>query len=81
MQHKKLSSDGSNKIEMKDGKIMMNGKEYINEEFQKIMPNIHMPKSEHHEQSVRDITGKLRINGMTPEEYRKKYESQKRVIK
>ena len=60
---------------MKDGKITMNGKEYTNEEFQKIMPNIHMSKNEH-EQSVRDITGKLRINGMTPEDYRKKYESQ-----
>ena len=63
------------------GKITMNGKEYTNEEFQKIMPNIHVPKNEHHEQSVRDITGKLRINGMTPDDYRKKYESQKRVIK
>ena len=81
MQHKKLSPDGSDNIEMKDGKIMMNGKEYTNEEFQKIMPNIHMPQHEHHEQSVRDITGKLRINGMTPEDYRKKYESQKRVMK
>ena len=78
MQHKKLSPDGSDDIEMKNGKIMMNGKEYTNEELQKIMPNIHMP---HHEQSVRDITGKLRINGMTPEDYRKKYESQKGVIK
>ena len=81
MQQKKAFHDGSDNIEVKDGKVMMNGKEYTIEEFQKIMPNIHVPQHEHHEQSVRDITGKLRNNGMMPEDYRKKYESQKREIK
>ena len=66
----KLSPDGSDKIEMHDGKIMMNGQEYTPEEFSKIMPGIKVPQDSH-PHPVRDITGELRIDGMTVEEYRK----------
>ena len=46
-QHKgKLSPDGSDKIEMHDGKITMNGQEYSPEEFQKIMPGIKVPQGQ-----------------------------------
>ena len=38
--HKKLSPDGSDKIEMHDGKVFMNGQEYTPDEFSKIMPGI-----------------------------------------
>ena len=67
---KKLSPDGSDRIEMHDGRITMNGKEYSPEEFQKIMPGIRVPQN-NHPHPVRDITGELRIDGMTVEEYRK----------
>ena len=44
-QHKgKLSPDGSDKIEMHDGKYFMNGQEYSPEEFQKVMPGIRVPQ-------------------------------------
>ena len=69
----KLSPDGSDKIEMHDGKIMMNGQEYTPEEFSKIMPGIKVPQDSH-PHPVRDITGELRIDGMTVEEYRKMHE-------
>ena len=46
-QHKgKLSPDGSDKIEMHDGKVFMNGQEYMPEEFQRVMPGINMPESQ-----------------------------------
>ena len=46
-QHKgKLSPDGSDKIEMHDGKIMMNGQEYSPEEFAKVMPGIKVPQGQ-----------------------------------
>ena len=44
--HKKLSPDGSDKIEMHDGKIMMNGQEYTPEEFAKVMPGIRVPQGQ-----------------------------------
>ena len=71
--HRKLSPDGSDKIEMHDGKIMMNGQEYTPEEFQKVMPRIRVPQ-DNHPHPVRDITGELRIDGMTVDEYRKMHE-------
>ena len=74
--HKKLSPDGSDRIEMHDGKVFMNGQEYTPEEFQKIMPGIRMQQNER-PHIVRDITGELRIDGMTVEEYRKMHEQQK----
>ena len=44
--HKKLSPDGSDKIEMHDGKVFMNGQEYTHEEFSKIMPGIKVPQGQ-----------------------------------
>ena len=73
-QHKgKLSPDGSDRIEMRDGKVFMNGHEYTPEEFSKIMPGIKVPQDSH-PHPVRDITGELRIDGMTMDEYRKMHE-------
>ena len=45
-QHKgrKLSPGGSDKIEMHDGKVFMNGQEYTPEEFAKVMPRIRVPQ-------------------------------------
>ena len=56
-QHKgKLSPDGSDKIEMHDGKIMMNGQEYTPEEFAKVMPGIKVPQGQRSPlETVRDI--------------------------
>ena len=72
---KKLSPDGSDRIEMHDGKVFMNGQEYTPEEFQKIMPGIRMQQQQNERPHiVRDITGELRIDGMTVEEYRKIHE-------
>ena len=60
--HKKLSPDGSDKIEMHDGKIMMNGQEYTPEEFSKIMPGIKVPPGQKPPfETIKDITGDLRI--------------------
>ena len=44
--HKELSPDGSDKIEMHDGKIMMNGQEYTPEEFSKVMPGVKVPQGQ-----------------------------------
>ena len=71
--HKKLSPDGSDKIEMHDGRITMNGQEYTPEEFAKVMPGIKVSQNDH-PHPVRDITGELRIDGMTVDEYRKMHE-------
>ena len=68
--HKELSPDGSDKIEMHDGKVFMNGQEYTPEEFSKIMPGIKVPQN-NQPHPVRDITGELLIDGMTVDEYRK----------
>ena len=73
---KKLSPDGSDKIEMHDGKITMNGQEYSPEEFQKIMPGIKVPQGQKPQfETIRDITGDLRITHegkeYTIEEFRK----------
>ena len=68
--HKKLSPDGSDKIEMHDGKVFMNGQEYTPKEFSKIMPGIKVPQN-NNLHPVRDITGELRMDGMTVDEYRK----------
>ena len=47
VQHKgKSSPDGSDKIEMHDGKVFMNGQEYTPEEFSKIMPGIKVPRGQ-----------------------------------
>ena len=43
---KKLSPDGSDRIEMHDGKVFMNGQEYSPEEFSKIMPGIKVPQGQ-----------------------------------
>ena len=77
---KKLSPDGSDNIEMHDGRVFMNGQEYTPEEFSKIMPGIKMPQNEgiHHPHIVQDITGELRIDGMTLDEYRKMHAEQRR---
>ena len=65
------SPNGSDKIEMRDGKVFMNGQEYTPEEFQKIMPGIKVPPQDNHPHPVRDITGELLIDGITVDEYRK----------
>ena len=57
--HKKLSPDGSDKIEMHDGKVFMNGQEYTFEEFSKIMPDTVGARASF--KTVRDISGDLRI--------------------
>ena len=55
-QHKKLSPGGSDKIEMHDGKVFMNGQEYTPEEFSKIMPGIRVPQGQKPPfETVRDI--------------------------
>jgi hypothetical protein len=78
--HKKLSPDGSDKIEMHDGKVFMNGQEYTPEEFAKVMPGIKMSQNEgiHHPHIVQDITGEIRIDGMTLDEYRKMHTEQRK---
>ena len=76
-QHKgKLSPDGSDKIEMHDGKITMNGQEHTPEEFSRMMPGIKVPSSKNPPfETVKDISGQLRItqNGKeyTIDEFRK----------
>ena len=61
-QHKKLSPDGSDKIEMHDGKVFMNGQEYSPEEFRKVMPGIKVPQGQKPQfATVKDISGDLRI--------------------
>ena len=71
--HKKLSPDGSDKIEMHDGRITMNGQEYTPEEFSKIMPDTAGAKESF--KMVRDISGDLRIThegkDYTVEEFRR----------
>jgi hypothetical protein len=72
----KLSPDGSDKIEMHDGKITMNGQEHTPEEFSRIMPGIKVPSSKNPPfETVKDISGQLRItqNGKeyTIDEFRK----------
>ena len=42
----KLSPDGSDKIEMRNGKVFMNGQEYTPEEFAKVMPGIRVPQGQ-----------------------------------
>ena len=73
---KKLSPDGSDKIEMHDGKIMMNGQEYSPEEFAKVMPRIKVPQRQKPQfETIKDISGNLRITyegkEYTIEEFRK----------
>ena len=77
-QHKgrKLSPGGSDKIEMHDGKVFMNGQEYSPEEFSKIMPGIKVPQGQKPPfETVKDITGDLRIThegkDYTVEEFRR----------
>ena len=74
--HKKLSPDGSDKIEMHDGKITMNGQEYTPEEFSKVMPGIKVPQGQKPPfETIKDISGDLRITHegkeYTIEEFRK----------
>ena len=58
----KLSPDRSDKIEMHDGKITMNGHEYSPEEFQKVMPGIRVPQGQKPSfGTIKDISGDLRI--------------------
>ena len=73
---KKLSPDGSDRIEMHDGKVSMNGQEYTPEEFSKIMPGIKVPQGQKPPfETVKDITGDLRIThegkDYTVEEFRR----------
>ena len=61
-QHKKLSPDGSDKIEMHDGKYFVNGKEYSPEEFSTVMPGIKVPHGQKPPfETIKDISGDLRI--------------------
>ena len=74
--HKKLSPDGSDKIEMRNGKVFMNGQEYSPEEFSKIMPGIRVPQRQKPPfETIKDISGDLRITHegkeYTIEEFRK----------
>ena len=74
--HKKLSPDGSDKIEMHDGKVFMNGQEYSPEEFSKIMPGIKVPQGQKPQfETIKDISGDLRIahegKDYTVDEFRK----------
>ena len=46
LKQRKLSPDGSDKIEIRNGKYFMNGQEYTPEEFQKIMPGIKVPQGQ-----------------------------------
>ena len=74
--HKKLSPDGSDKIEMRNGRIVMNGQEYTREEFAKVMPGIKVPQVQKPPfETIKDITGDLRIthegNEYTIEEFRR----------
>ena len=43
---KKLSPDGSDRIEMRNGKVFMNGQEYTPDEFSKVMPGIRVPQGQ-----------------------------------
>ena len=57
-----LSFDGSDKIEIHDGKYFMNGQEYSPDEFSKIMPGIKVPEGQKPPfETVKDISGDLRI--------------------
>ena len=71
---KKLSPDGSDKIEVHDGMIKMNGREYTPEEFSKVMPKDTAGARLSFE-TVRDISGDLRIThegkDYTVDEFRK----------
>ena len=74
--HKKLSPDGSDKIEMHNGKVFMNGQEYTPEEFQKVMPGIKVSQGQKPPfETIKDISGDLRIThegkDYTVEEFRK----------
>ena len=62
-QHKgKLSPDGSDKIEMHDGKVFMNGQEYTPEEFQKRVPSVNVPQGQKPQfETIKDVSGDLRI--------------------
>ena len=76
VQHKKLSPDGSDKIEMHDGKYFMNGQEYTHEEFSKVMPGIKVPQGQKPPfETIKDISGDLRIThegkDYTIEEFRR----------
>ena len=73
---KKLSPDGSDKIEMHDGKVFMNGQEYSPDEFSKVMPGIKVPQVQKPPfETIKDITGDLRITHegkeYTVEEFRR----------
>ena len=76
-QHKgKLSPDGSDKIEMRNGKITRNGQEYSPEEFAKVMPGIKVPQGQKPPfETIKDISGDLRIThegkDYTIDEFRK----------
>ena len=60
--HKKLSPDGSDKIEMRNGNVFINGQEYTPEEFAKVMPGIKVPEGQKPPfETVKDISGDLRI--------------------
>ena len=75
VQHKgkKLSPNGSDKIEMHDGKVFMNGQEYSPEEFSKTMPDTAGARASF--KTARDISGDLSITHegkeYTIEEFRK----------
>ena len=73
---KKLSPDGSDKIEMHDGKVFMNGQEYTPEKFSKVMPGIRVPHGQKPPfETIKDISGDLRIThegkDYTVDEFRK----------
>ena len=73
---KKLSPDGSDKIDIHDGKYFIDGQEYTPEEFQKRVPSINVPQGQKPPfETIKDISGDLRITHdgkeYTIEEFRK----------
>ena len=76
-QHKgKLSSNGSGRIDIRDGKYFIDGQEYTPDEFSKIMPGIKVPPGQKPPfETIKDISGDLRITHegkeYTIEEFRK----------
>ena len=79
-QQRRLSADGSNRIDMHDGEIKLNGREYTTEESSKKIHGMKVPQDSHPHQ-VGDITGELRIDGMMLEEYKKMHGNKIKRVK
>ena len=79
-QQRRLSADGSNRIDMHDGEIKLNGREYTTEESSKKMHGMKVPQDSH-PHLVREITGELRIDGMMLDEYKKMHGNKIKRVK